>query len=258
MGAVGRWTRRLFLQFNNYIMAGNEIITGRFQHTKYTAAALTAKNPLLLDGEVVYESDTGRSKIGDGVNKWSALPYQTDAAAVPAVTWKVQGGMLCVKPATDLKNPILKQCFVGILHYKNAKKRYRRNPQTGQIQNRPLNAGFKLVQDTFAREELAWTSVRINPVPFDATKVNAAGWMPIISIANLLERWVGRISDPVFVGGGEIRAASRHQYRRPRRKAGAFREAQDAGFILRRSCTLHRKCEIPNRGGTRLFQIDRA
>ena len=191
---------------------------GRIQHPKYTAAALKAANPLLLDGEVVYESDTGRHKIGDGVNKWTELPYPMNAEAVPAVTWKVQGGMLCVKPATDLKNPILKQCFVGILHYKNAKKRYRRNPQTGQTQNRPLNAGFKLVQDSFSRDEVNWTSVRINPVPFDATKVNAAGWMPIISVADLLERWVVRIADPVFVGGGEIRAASRHQYRRPRRK----------------------------------------
>lgn len=107
------------------------------------------------------------------------------------------------KACTDLKNPILKQCFVGILHYKNAKKRYRRNPQTGQTQNRPLNAGFKLVQDSFSRDEVNWTSVRINPVPFDATKVNAAGWMPIISVADLLERWVVRIADPVFVGGGE-------------------------------------------------------
>ena len=230
---------------------------GRIQHPKYTAAALKAANPLLLDGEVVYESDTGRHKIGDGVNKWTELPYPMNAEAVPAVTWKVQGGMLCVKPATDLKNPILKQCFVGILHYKNAKKRYRRNPQTGQTQNRPLNAGFKLVQDSFSRDEVNWTSVRINPVPFDATeiigiqpaaftfvasngtKVNAAGWMPIISVADLLERWVVRSADPVFVGGGKIRAASRHQYRRPRRKAGAFRKAQNAGFILRWSCIVY-------------------
>ncbi len=175
---------------------------GRIQHPKYTAAALKAANPLLLDGEVVYESDTGRHKIGDGVNKWTELPYPINAEAVPAVTWKVQGGMLCVKPATDLKNPILKQCFVGILHYKNAKKRYRRNPQTGQTQNRPLNAGFKLVQDSFSRDEVNWTSVRINPVPFDATKVNAAGWMPIISVADLLERWVVCIADRGFVGGG--------------------------------------------------------
>lgn len=185
-------------------MAGDEIITGRLQHPKYTEATLTAKNPLLLDGEVVYESDTGRHKIGDGVSRWTALSYAADTKSVPAVTWKVQDGMLCVKPATDLKNPILKQCFVGILHYKNAKKRYRLNPQTGQMQNRPANAGYKLVQDSFAREELSWTSVRINPIPFDVTKVNAAGWMPIISVADLLKRWVVQYANPIFCGGGNF------------------------------------------------------
>lgn len=41
----------------------------------YTAAALTAENPVLLAGEVVYESDTGRHKLGDGVKGWNALPY---------------------------------------------------------------------------------------------------------------------------------------------------------------------------------------
>ena len=174
----------------------------RIQHPRYTAAALKAANPLLLDGEVVYEADTGRHKIGDGVNKWTELPYPMSAEAVPAVTWKVQGGMLCVKPATDLKNPILKQCFVGILHYKNAKKRYRRNPQTGQIQNRPLNAGFKLVQDSFSRDEVNWTPVRINPVQFDTTKANAAGWMPIISVGGDDDAAVGLLADHGHLGAG--------------------------------------------------------
>lgn len=48
---------------------------GRIQHPRYTAAALAAANPQLLDGELVYESDTGRHKIGDGVKAWNALPY---------------------------------------------------------------------------------------------------------------------------------------------------------------------------------------
>ena len=48
---------------------------GRLQLPQYTAAALTAANPVLLDGEVVYESDTRRHKIGDGIKAWNALPY---------------------------------------------------------------------------------------------------------------------------------------------------------------------------------------
>ena len=48
---------------------------GRIQHPMYTAARLTVANPVLLAGEVVYESDTSRHKIGDGVKAWNVLPY---------------------------------------------------------------------------------------------------------------------------------------------------------------------------------------
>lgn len=41
----------------------------------YTAAALVAANPLLLKGEVVYESDTRKRKVGDGISKWNDLVY---------------------------------------------------------------------------------------------------------------------------------------------------------------------------------------
>lgn len=41
----------------------------------YTAAALAAANPLLLKGEVVYESDTRKRKVGDGISKWNDLAY---------------------------------------------------------------------------------------------------------------------------------------------------------------------------------------
>ena len=50
-------------------------LKGRTQHPAYTAAVLKAKNPVLLKGEIVYESDTTRHKIGDGTTAWNALPY---------------------------------------------------------------------------------------------------------------------------------------------------------------------------------------
>ena len=50
-------------------------IKGRVQHPAYTAAELKAKNPVLLEGEIVYESDTTLHKVGDGVTPWSALAY---------------------------------------------------------------------------------------------------------------------------------------------------------------------------------------
>lgn len=43
----------------------------------YTAAALAAANPVLLKGEIVYESDTRKRKIGNGITAWNNLPYET-------------------------------------------------------------------------------------------------------------------------------------------------------------------------------------
>ena len=164
----------------------------------YTAAALAAANPVLLKGEIVYESDTGRRKMGDGTTAWADLPCAFDAEAVPALLWKVENRMLYVKAATDPDNPILKRCSVGILHYKNAKLR-KNNPITGVITPKPNFSGFKLVQDKFAYPDIPWTSVRIDPVPYLA---HDSGWMPLIMARNLFDRWVETISDPNFSGGG--------------------------------------------------------
>lgn len=53
----------------------SKTIQSRIQHPVYTAATLSAKNPVLLKGEVVYESDTRKHKVGDGSTSWNALPY---------------------------------------------------------------------------------------------------------------------------------------------------------------------------------------
>jgi len=39
------------------------------------AAAWTATNPILVEGEVGYETDTFKIKIGNGTTAWNALPY---------------------------------------------------------------------------------------------------------------------------------------------------------------------------------------
>ena len=52
----------------------SKTIQTRIQHPVYTAAALAAKNPVLLKGEVVYESDTRKHKVGDGTTAWAPPP----------------------------------------------------------------------------------------------------------------------------------------------------------------------------------------
>ena len=51
----------------------------RLVHRHDTKANWAAKNPVLLQGEIGIEDDTGLFKIGDGVKAWDALGYANDA-----------------------------------------------------------------------------------------------------------------------------------------------------------------------------------
>lgn len=48
-----------------------------------TAAAWTAANPTLLAGEIGYETDSGKFKVGDGSTVWSGLAYSNPGPAGP-------------------------------------------------------------------------------------------------------------------------------------------------------------------------------
>lgn len=50
-------------------------ISGRVQSRIDTATNWSAKNPILLEGEIGIESDTCRLKAGNGVAAWNTLPY---------------------------------------------------------------------------------------------------------------------------------------------------------------------------------------
>lgn len=54
----------------------------RMQQRRGTAAEWTAADPVLAAGEFGYETDTGKFKIGDGINVWSSLTHFSDAAAL--------------------------------------------------------------------------------------------------------------------------------------------------------------------------------
>ena len=45
------------------------------QFKRYTASQWTSSNPVLQSGELGYETDTGKFKIGNGTSTWSALTY---------------------------------------------------------------------------------------------------------------------------------------------------------------------------------------
>ena len=49
----------------------------QIQLRRDTAANWTSANPTLAAGELGLETDTGRLKVGNGTNIWTALAYQS-------------------------------------------------------------------------------------------------------------------------------------------------------------------------------------
>lgn len=49
------------------------------QNKRGTAARWELVNPVLLAGEIGYETDTGKSKLGDGISHWVDLIYATNS-----------------------------------------------------------------------------------------------------------------------------------------------------------------------------------
>ena len=61
----------------------------QMQQRRDTAANWTAAGPTLLAGEIGYETDTGKIKIGDGVTAWASLAY----LPIPDSTGELDGDL---------------------------------------------------------------------------------------------------------------------------------------------------------------------
>jgi hypothetical protein len=54
----------------------------RMQQRRGTAAQWTAANPILAAGEIGFETDTVKFKVGNGSSAWASLKYFTDAESI--------------------------------------------------------------------------------------------------------------------------------------------------------------------------------
>jgi hypothetical protein len=57
----------------------------RMQQRRGTAAQWTAANPILAAGEIGFETDTNKFKMGNGTSTWTALQYFANAAELAAI-----------------------------------------------------------------------------------------------------------------------------------------------------------------------------
>jgi hypothetical protein len=65
----------------------------RMQQRRGTAAQWTAANPILAAGEIGFETDTSKFKMGNGSSTWSALQYYANAAELAAIIDNAPGAL---------------------------------------------------------------------------------------------------------------------------------------------------------------------
>jgi len=56
----------------------------RVQQKRGTASALASVNPTPAAGEIIWESDTNKLKVGDGTTAYNSLPYVTTGGSAAA------------------------------------------------------------------------------------------------------------------------------------------------------------------------------
>jgi len=61
-------------------------MTARMQQRRDTAANWTSSNPTLAAGEIGYETDTAKFKIGTGSTAWTSLAYSLDTVTASSTT----------------------------------------------------------------------------------------------------------------------------------------------------------------------------
>jgi hypothetical protein len=76
----------------------------RIQIRRDTAANWTASNPVLAAGEPAVETDTGKTKTGDGIRNWTTLPYDIEpflSGSTPAAVGTAASGTALTAARAD-------------------------------------------------------------------------------------------------------------------------------------------------------------
>lgn len=79
------------------------MLKARIRLKKDTSEGWRINNPVLLDGEAGYESDTNLMKVGDGIHRWLELDYTNSGATAIASTanYAINAGALGGTSAAD-------------------------------------------------------------------------------------------------------------------------------------------------------------
>jgi hypothetical protein len=82
-------------------------MTSRLQNRRDTAANWTTNNPTLAAGEIGYETDTGKLKIGTGSANWTTLGYTQNGTVTSIVAGTgLTGGTITSTGTVALSTPV--------------------------------------------------------------------------------------------------------------------------------------------------------
>lgn len=88
----------------------------RFQFRRANASAWTSANPTLAAGELGYELDTGKFKIGDGTTAWNSLVYAANSSGTETLSNKtINLGSNTIRGSlTDFNSALTDQDFATL------------------------------------------------------------------------------------------------------------------------------------------------
>ncbi|MPL74336.1 hypothetical protein SDC9_20208 [bioreactor metagenome] len=146
-----------------------------------TAAGWSTGNPVLHMGQIGFESDTGKIKVGDGVTAWNTLEYVADLSLVKFLT-----GYNSVSTLASL--PVTRQSVVATV-----------TVATTLSLTAALPAGRALMLKVYNNSAGAITQPLPTTTPFESKKVDStvvssvsipAGGSVEISIWSINEKYV--------------------------------------------------------------------
>ena len=160
----------------------------RIQLRRDTSLKWSINNPVLLEGEIGYETNTMFLKIGDGTTPWNSLPYWSGG---------LTGSGLVVK-----KNNNIVQSPTYTLNFSN---NFSVSPETGNVVDVDISEDALLSNlDVYLNGSIGATGVTAFNFSGNVTPVTISGKTVNLDFNSIYQSFVGYFSVTVNLNGGDF------------------------------------------------------
>lgn len=140
-------------------------VVTQIQVRRGTASQWTSANPTLASGEWGFETDTLKTKIGDGTTAWNSLAYATGSVAVGNITGLGTGvaTWLATPSSANLASAVTDEVGTGPLQFANI------------VQNQQSASYTLVLSDNGKLVEVSNASANTLTVPLNSSVAFAVG-----------------------------------------------------------------------------------